>query len=106
MDFIWKLRVFLDIIKKNIKDSKNNFVTIVKYFECQDGHVHLRGSLSRYVNQYLLFNCLCFFFYSLHLGIQSGPCEEELIRLDEAYVQNKYKVSIINTIALSKNTAD
>ena len=86
----------------------NSFIAtvIVKCFECQDGHVHLRGSLSRYVNQYLLFNCLCFFFYSLHLGIQSGPCEEELIRLDEAYVQNKYKVSIINTIALSKNTAD
>ena len=55
----------------------------------------LAGSVSRYVNQYLVFNCLCFFFYSLHLGIQSGPCEEELIRLDEAYVQNKYKVSII-----------
>ena len=33
------------------------------------------------------------FNYSLHLGIQSGPCEDELIRLDEAYVQNKYKVS-------------
>ena len=36
---------------------------------------------------FLPFNC------SLHLGIQSGPCEDELIRLDEAYVQNKYKVS-------------
>ncbi|XP_059096589.1 signal-induced proliferation-associated 1-like protein 2 isoform X2 [Tigriopus californicus] len=32
---------------------------------------------------------------SLHLGIQSGPCEEELIRLDEAYVQNKYKVGLM-----------
>ena len=46
-----------------------------------------------YVNQYQLFNCPLFIFYSLHLGIQSGPCEDELIRLDEAYVQNKYKVS-------------
>mgnify|MGYP001180590291 CR=1 FL=1 len=36
---------------------------------------------------FLPFNC------SLHLGIQSGPCEDELIRLDEAYIQNKYKVS-------------
>ncbi len=37
--------------------------------------------------------------YSLHLGIQSGPCEDELIRLDEAYVQNRYKVS--NTLYLT-----
>ena len=37
-------------------------------------------------------SCYCF---SLHLGIQSGPCEEELIRLDEAYVQDKYKVGLL-----------
>jgi signal-induced proliferation-associated 1 like protein 1 len=36
-----------------------------------------------------------FSIFSLHLGIQSGPCEEELIRLDEAYVQNKYKVGLL-----------
>ncbi len=34
-------------------------------------------------------------FFSLHLGIQSGQCEEELVRLDEAYVQNKYKVGLM-----------
>ena len=32
---------------------------------------------------------------SLHLGIQNGPCEDELIKLDEAYVQNKYKVGLM-----------
>ena len=32
----------------------------------------------------------------MHLGVQSGPCEEELIRLDEAYVQDKYKVWAFN----------
>ena len=31
----------------------------------------------------------------MHLGVQSGPCEEELIRLDEAYVQDKYKVGLL-----------
>ena len=33
--------------------------------------------------------------FSMHLGVQSGPCEEELIRLDEAYVQDKYKVGLL-----------
>lgn len=33
--------------------------------------------------------------FSLHLGIQNGPCEDELIKLDEAYVQNKYKVGLM-----------
>ncbi|CAF2740676.1 Signal-induced proliferation-associated 1-like protein 3,Signal-induced proliferation-associated 1-like protein 1,Signal-induced proliferation-associated protein 1,Signal-induced proliferation-associated 1-like protein 2 [Lepeophtheirus salmonis] len=32
---------------------------------------------------------------SLHLGVQSSACEEELIKLDEAYVHNKYKVGLM-----------
>jgi len=45
-------------------------------------------------NDSLLANLKFLYFrFSLHLGIQSGPCEEQIIRLDEAYVQNKYKVS-------------
>jgi len=44
------------------------------------------------------------FFFSLHLGIQSGPCEEQIIRLDEAYVQNKYKVRIFIQSVLFKLT--
>ena len=29
---------------------------------------------------------------SLHLGIQSGPCEEQLVRLDEQCNEKTYKV--------------
>ena len=32
---------------------------------------------------------------SLHLGVQSAQCEEELVRLDEAYLQDKYKVGLM-----------
>ena len=32
-------------------------------------------------------------FFSLNLAVQSTVCEDELVRLDEAYVQNKYKVN-------------
>ena len=39
-----------------------------------------------------------FFHCSLRLGVQSGPCEKELIHLDEAYVHNKYKVNSMITL--------
>ncbi len=35
------------------------------------------------------------FSVSLHLGVQSAQCEEELVRLDEAYLQDKYKVGLM-----------
>ena len=35
------------------------------------------------------------FSLSLHLGVQSAQCEEELVRLDEAYLQDKYKVGLM-----------
>ena len=40
--------------------------------------------------------------FSLHLGIQSGPCEEQLVRLDEQCNEKTYKVtiSLISLISL------
>ena len=35
-----------------------------------------------------------FSYFSLHLGIQSGPCEEQLVRLDEQCNEKTYKVTI------------
>ncbi len=32
------------------------------------------------------------FKYSLHLGVQSGPCEEQLVKLDEQCSEKTYKV--------------
>ena len=32
---------------------------------------------------------------SLHLGIQSGPCEEQLVRLDEQCNEKTYKVGVM-----------
>ena len=32
---------------------------------------------------------------SLHLGVQSGPCEERVMMLDQAYVKNTYRVGIL-----------
>lgn len=33
--------------------------------------------------------------FSLHLGIQSGPCEEQLVRLDEQCNEKTYKVGVM-----------
>ena len=33
---------------------------------------------------------------SLHLGIQSGPCEDQLIKLDEQCSEKTYKVTLIH----------
>ena len=35
---------------------------------------------------------MIFSLVSLHLGIQSGPCEEQLVRLDEQCNEKTYKV--------------
>ena len=32
---------------------------------------------------------------SLHLGVQSGPCEDRVMMLDQAYVKNTYRVGIL-----------
>ena len=39
---------------------------------------------------------------SLHLGIQSGPCEEQLVRLDEQCNEKTYKVSIQSFVITEK----
>ena len=39
---------------------------------------------------------------SLHLGIQSGPCEEQLVRLDEQCNEKTYKVSIRRFVITEK----
>ena len=38
------------------------------------------------------------FSFSLHLGIQSGPCEEQLVRLDEQCNEKTYKVKYLRHI--------
>ena len=45
-------------------------------------------------------NCLLIkFYFSLHLGIQSGPCEDQLIKLDEQCSEKTYKVAFSTLIA-------
>ena len=38
---------------------------------------------------------------SLHLGIQSGPCEDQLIKLDEQCSEKTYKVISIYKVNIS-----
>ena len=38
---------------------------------------------------------------SLHLGIQSGPCEDQLIKLDEQCSEKTYKVILIYKVNIS-----
>ena len=79
--FLFYCGVMLEIEREN---KRKLFIIVM---------VVIPNSRSLYIFIYFLsFN------YSLHLGIQSGPCEDELIRLDEAYVQNKYKVSQLKNV--------
>ena len=56
---------------------------------CQNSEMRCSKTSNR-IQHSFTFHC-----FSMHLGVQSGPCEEELIRLDEAYVQDKYKVGLL-----------
>ena len=69
-----------------------NPVTPTISFCCSLKNMKIKESESarRRKNPFLIiFHC------SLHLGIQSGPCEDQLIKLDEQCSEKTYKVTFI-----------
>ena len=45
------------------------------------------------LSEFTVIRPLIIFLFSLHLGIQSGPCEDQLIKLDEQCSEKTYKVT-------------
>ena len=74
-----------------------NFLQLVKYFSSYKNILRIKNIL--FLKEK--------YFFSLHLGIQSGPCEEQLVRLDEQCNEKTYKVKLNSTpresISFSRN---
>ena len=54
------------------------------------------------LSEFTVIRPLIIFLFSLHLGIQSGPCEDQLIKLDEQCSEKTYKVFLRQNLKIAE----
>ena len=62
----------------------------LKHMKCYANSIVIRYYQ---LSEFTVIRPLIIFLFSLHLGIQSGPCEDQLIKLDEQCSEKTYKVT-------------
>ena len=62
----------------------------LKHMKCYANSIVIRYYQ---LSEFTVIRLLIIFLFSLHLGIQSGPCEDQLIKLDEQCSEKTYKVT-------------
>ena len=71
----------------------------LKHMKCYANSIVIRYYQ---LSELTVIRLLIIFLFSLHLGIQSGPCEDQLIKLDEQCSEKTYKVFLRQNLKIAE----